>query len=203
MESPGSRHSRPSYSLSSSSLFTVDAGASAAGERRRCRDDTYGRWMQAQCGFTQSKQQRGSSAAAIAERTAAERCFALLRRKAFDELDRVLALPPPDGAVTGNGAGGGGGGCSGWGVDGPRDDHGNTLLLAAVHGGSKRAVRWCLSSGADAKSANRFGNTALHFAVELGLDKVARHLLAPRFALDLKAANARGLTAFERLADLP
>ena len=67
--------------------------------------------------------------------------FALLRSRAFDRLAQAIDCSP------------------GGGVDGPRDDFGNTLFLAACHGGSKRAIRWCLAQGADVNASNRFGNT--------------------------------------------
>ena len=84
-------------------------------------------------------------------------------------------------------------------VDGPRDDYGNTLLLAAAHAGSKRVVRWCVQNGASLDSVNRYGNTALHILVEFRQRKLVRYL--KRKGASTEAKNEAGLSCFQRLAD--
>ena len=51
-------------------------------------------------------------------------------------------------------------------VDEPKDEYGNTVLLIAAHAGRRRIVRWSVDLGADVNLTNRFGNTALHIALE-------------------------------------
>ena len=40
------------------------------------------------------------------------------------------------------------------------------MLLIAAHAGRRRIVRWSVDLGADVNLTNRFGNTALHIALE-------------------------------------
>ena len=60
-------------------------------------------------------------------------------------------------------------------VDDPKDEYGNTVLLIAAHAGRRRIVRWSVDLGADVNLTNRFGNTALHIALERAREAPGAH----------------------------
>lgn len=134
------------------------------------RNDTYGAWMQKQVGCSNRF----------------SHIFQALEERHFDEVEKELKAYEEEHETP-----------SLLVVDFPRDDYNNTLLMVACHSGSKRAVRWCLSQGADVDQQNKFNNTALHFAVEFHLNKIAAHLQDKQSA-NVHIINTLGLTCFQR-----
>jgi uncharacterized protein len=58
------------------------------------------------------------------------------------------------------------------------DSHNGTALMAAAYGGHTEGVRLLLDQGADINAKDRFGDTALKRAEELGNRKTAEILRA-------------------------
>ena len=57
------------------------------------------------------------------------------------------------------------------------DSHGNSALLLAVHGGSLRLVKTCLTWGFDPNNSNNFGETPLHVAAATGRKEIVETLI--------------------------
>lgn len=76
-----------------------------------------------------------------------------------------------------------------------RDEHGNTMLIAACQSGVTRAVRLLLRRRAGVNKKNTRGNTALHYCFAYGYKDLAKLLIAN--GADETTKNNDGLTPYE------
>jgi hypothetical protein len=163
-------------------------------------EDTYGQWMQQQRprmyaeSSSECKEMAGgpfsaqrlspTNVTAVAVDGTTERCFRAVQSQDFPDLIAILKEASESGAV----------------VDNWTDEFGNTPLIAAACTGARRVARLLLKQGCAVDACNVFGNTALHFSMELGFEAMTRYLRKKSATVDT-ACNELGRVAGDRVAE--
>ena len=138
------------------------------------RQDTYGKWFQAQCSSVCRRENSQACRSADYDRV-------FLAIETFDN-EELKALTKEGVSLLDPSC---------------LDKFENTPLMAAVMVNNKKIVKLLLKHGADLDAVNSFGNTALHFAVEFQLPSTTKYLLRKGVSRDIK--NSLGMVAGERV----
>ena len=138
------------------------------------RQDTYGKWLQAQCSSV--CREENSQACTTGDHDAIFRAIETFNNEHLKTLTKQgVSLLSPE--------------CL--------DKFKNTPLMAAVMVNNKKIVKLLLKHQVDYDAVNSFGNTALHFAVEFQLPSTTKYLLRKGASRDIK--NSLGMVAGERV----